>query len=47
MKLMKFFNSQKDHFFFKQTCMEFNFKAFTRLILIIISSEGQLQCLMP
>ena len=38
---MKFFNSEKDHCF-KKKSREFNFKAFSRLILIGISIELQL-----
>jgi len=41
MKLMKFFNSEKDHFF-KKVSREFNFKAFQILILFTISIELQL-----
>ena len=36
MKPMKFFNSEKEYFF-KKVSREFNFKAFSRLILIRIS----------
>ena len=38
---MKLFNSENSHFF-KKMSREFNFKAFSRLILIKISMELQL-----
>ena len=41
MKPMKFFTANKGHLF-KQFSTEFNFKAFSRLILIRISIELQL-----
>ena len=37
---MKFFNSEKDHFF-KKVARDFNFKAFWRLIFIRISFESE------
>jgi len=38
---MKFFKSEKNHFF-KKEVREFNFKAFSRFILIRIYTELQL-----
>jgi len=42
MKPTKFFKSEKNHFFKKKMSREFNFKAFSGLILIRISIALQL-----